>query len=69
MAMVVPIPTRRVSEGTGGASRAGHGQRPSLARLISVSGLLGPGIDEIARNRAILFGTLAVKRVRGQRPE
>jgi len=31
--MVEPIPTRRASEGTGGASRTGHGQRPSLARF------------------------------------
>ena len=31
--IAVPIPARRASEGTGFASGAGPGQRPSLARF------------------------------------
>jgi hypothetical protein len=50
-----------------GQSPLGHpkgrdgGRRPSTAHRVSVSGLLGPGIDADARNRSIL-GTVSTRR-------
>ncbi len=48
-------PYRPDAQASGPAgSRSGLGQRPSLARRVSVSRLRGPGVDAIARNRSIL---------------
>jgi hypothetical protein len=44
----VPKPTRRASEGTGRASATVLGQRPALARRVSVaSGCIWPGFDAL----------------------
>ncbi len=51
---LVAIPTRRARRGVPAVSRAGPGQRPSLARRVSVARLRSPSIDAIARNRSIL---------------
>ena len=49
--MAVPILTQRASEGTGYASTAGLGRRPSLARRVSMGrGHTQPGFDTRVSN-------------------